>query len=186
MGLFASMMGQSVANGYNDMLRLGTGMEQGTATGIAQDIGRASGIVLTVVAVAPEAAPAKTAAPEVEAVAEGGAYKDLTTDGQVRHHIPAKAASPLSKEEGPAVRMDPTEHMKTASFGSSKAAQAYRAKQAELINQGKFTDAQQMDVNDLQSKFGSKYNNGIKQAHEYTKTIPSEKLKPSSQPAQNR
>jgi len=55
-GLFGAYMGQSVANGYNDMLRLGNGSAEGTATGIAQDIGRASGIILTV------AGPASTAA----------------------------------------------------------------------------------------------------------------------------
>ncbi|MGO8680132.1 MAG: hypothetical protein ACLQUR_05580 [Limisphaerales bacterium] len=81
-GLFGAYMGQSVANGYNDMLRFGNGMEQGTATGIAQDIGRASGIILTVAgpastaatrlapadAAVPKVAPEVTPAPEVGGV----------------------------------------------------------------------------------------------------------------------
>ena len=47
MGLFAAYMGHTISGGYNDMLRFGTGMEQGDATGISQDIGRGSGIILT-------------------------------------------------------------------------------------------------------------------------------------------
>jgi hypothetical protein len=41
-GLFGAYMGQGVANGYNDMLRFGTGMEKGTLEGVGQDIGRGS------------------------------------------------------------------------------------------------------------------------------------------------
>ena len=67
--LWASYMGQSLASGYNDMLRLGTGAEEGTVTGFAQDLGRASGIVLTVAgpadAAAAKLAPAEASAPKV-------------------------------------------------------------------------------------------------------------------------
>jgi len=74
MGLFGAMMGQSVANGYNDMLRFGTGMEKGTLEGYTQDLGRGSGIVLTVAGplskiggAAPKEAPAATPKPTPEA-----------------------------------------------------------------------------------------------------------------------
>jgi RHS repeat-associated protein len=67
--LWASYMGQSIASGYNDMLRLGTGAEEGTVTGFAQDLGRAGGIVLTVAgpadAAATRLAPTGAAAPKV-------------------------------------------------------------------------------------------------------------------------
>jgi hypothetical protein len=67
--LWAAYMGQSIASGYNDMLRLGTGAEEGTVTGFAQDLGRAGGIVLTVAgpadAAAAKLAPAEAAAPKV-------------------------------------------------------------------------------------------------------------------------
>jgi hypothetical protein len=62
----------------------------------------------------------------------------LSTEGMDRHHIPAKSVSPLSKNEGPAIRMEPSDHAKTASYGPSKSAKAYRAKQGELIKKGKF------------------------------------------------
>ena len=98
--------------------------------------------------------------------------------------MPSKEAlkeSGVSKNEGPAIKMDPADHQQTASYGNSAEAQAYRAKQAELIKQGKFQDAQKMDVNDVQSKFGDKYNKGIQQAQDYTKTIPKEKTQPQPQ-----
>jgi hypothetical protein len=40
-----------------------------------------------------------------------------------------------------------------------------------------------MDVKDVQSQFGSKYDSGIKQAQDYTKTIPQEQLQPTSAPS---
>lgn len=42
--------------------------------------------------------------------------------------------------------------------------QDYRNKQAELIKQGKFDDAFMMDINDIQSKFGNKYDEAILEA----------------------
>ena len=66
-GLYGAYMGQSVANGYNDMLRFGTGMEKGTLEGYAQDMGRGGGIILTVTSVAPKRAGAEAPAPETPA-----------------------------------------------------------------------------------------------------------------------
>jgi filamentous hemagglutinin len=48
-------------------------------------------------------------------------------------------------------------------LGKVKAAQAYRAKQDELINSGKLREAIQMDIDDIRSKFGNKYDAHIKQ-----------------------
>lgn len=115
---------------------------------------------------------------------EGGPYRDLATDGMVRHHMPAKSVSPLSTGEGPAIRMTPEDHANTASFGPSREAKAYRAQQSALISQGKFLEAQQMDIQDL-AQFGKKYELGIKQVQDYTKTISPEKLKPVSETTPN-
>jgi len=49
------------------------------------------------------------------------------------------------------------DHKKTASWGSSAEAKAYREKQAQLIKDGKFDEAQKMDIQDVRSKFGKKY-----------------------------
>lgn len=80
--------------------------------------------------------------------------------------MPSQQASPLSKADGPAIRMSPEDHRKTASYGGREGSpqQAYRDKQADLINQGKFDDAFMMDVDDIQSKFGNKYDNAILEA----------------------
>ena len=105
---------------------------------------------------------------EETGAALGGAYGDVEAAGGQVHHMPADSISPLSKDKGPAIRMDTADHMKTASWGSSKEAQAYRDTQESLINQGQFKEAQKMDINDVQSKFGSKYNKGIDQMKSYT------------------
>ncbi|MGL5822093.1 MAG: hypothetical protein ACRCYE_10840 [Sarcina sp.] len=49
-------------------------------------------------------------------------------------------------------------------------AKQYRAKQANLIKQGKFAAAQDMDIRDIKNKFGSKYNKAIDQAVQYAKS----------------
>lgn len=102
----------------------------------------------------------------------GGAYRDLPAEGGERHHMPSKDASPLSKGSGPAIRMDTRDHYETASWGPSKKAKAYRARQKRLIEQGRFHDAQQMDIDDIRGKFGSKYDDAIHDAVEYTSRWP--------------
>jgi len=61
------------------------------------------------------------------------------------------------------------DHRMTASWGSSREARSYRQEQSKLIEQGNFKAAQQMDIQDVQAKFGEKYNDGIVQMLEYTK-----------------
>lgn len=78
--------------------------------------------------------------------------------------MPAKSASPLPEADGPAIRMDPADHRRTASYGRGTAQDAYRARQRELIDQGRFDDAFLMDVDDIQSKFGDKYDQAILEA----------------------
>ncbi len=89
--------------------------------------------------------------------------------------MPADSVSPYSTRKGPAVRMETKDHMDTASWGSSKEAKAYRAKQKELIDQGKFEEAQQMDIDNVRELFGEKYETGIQQMIEYTKKLLSKK-----------
>jgi hypothetical protein len=101
---------------------------------------------------------------------EGGAYgkmpgKEIT--GFEKHHTPANAVSPLSKYKGGAVQIEPADHKFTASYGSTKAAKAYRLKQRVLIEKGDFKAAFEMDVRDLQSKFGDKYDEALKKAKNY-------------------
>ncbi|MCP5004143.1 MAG: RHS repeat-associated core domain-containing protein, partial [Planctomycetes bacterium] len=93
----------------------------------------------------------------------GGRYIDVrvANKGGEFHHMPADSVSPLSRNEGRGILMDKLDHQKTASWGRSKSAQKYRQQQKNLIDQGKMSDALQMDIADVQSKFGNKYDDHI-------------------------
>jgi filamentous hemagglutinin len=73
--------------------------------------------------------------------------------------------------------MTKADHAQTASHSSQGAAGAvYRKQQAALIDQGKFRDAVQMDINDIRKKFGGKYDAHIQEMLDYYKTVPEWKL----------
>ena len=105
----------------------------------------------------------------------GGRYGDLKSAGwgwnseppKEVHHIPADTASPLEKNDGPAIAMDPEDHKLTASCGNSQEAKEYRAAQKKLIEEGKFREAIQIDIDDLRDKFGDKYEVEIQQMLDY-------------------
>ena len=116
-------------------------------------------------AYAPEAA--ETASPVIQL---GGAHKDVkgAVPGYESHHMPANSVSPLSQGKGPAIAMIKADHERTASYGNSAKADAYRQLQADLIRQGDFRAAQQMDIQDIQETFGSKYDDAIQQMLKYS------------------
>lgn len=100
----------------------------------------------------------------------GGAYGELEGEAITsyqKHHVPADAISPLSRYKGGAIQVTPEDHKLTGSWGSSSSAKTYRAKQKELIDAGDFKGAFEMDVNDIRSKFGSKYDKAIEEARQY-------------------
>lgn len=108
----------------------------------------------------------------------GGSYRDVKkfSNGETHevHHMPADSASNLERDGGPAISMEKADHRQTASYGSSREAREYRAQQRELIENGKFKKAMQMDIDDIHEKFGDKYNNGIDQALDYTNQLKQE------------
>lgn len=109
---------------------------------------------------------------EITEELEGGAYKDLPSkEGHEKHHIPADSTTDLSYGDGPCINMEKGDHRQTASWGNSIEAQEYRAKQKELIDNGKFEEAFQMDIDDIQDKFGDKYDKGIKEVKEYVQKL---------------
>ena len=59
------------------------------------------------------------------------------------------------------------DHRQTASCGNSREAQEYRAIQKELIVNGRFREALQMDIDDIREKFGTKYDVAISEMLEY-------------------
>ncbi|MBW4630871.1 MAG: hypothetical protein KME30_02875 [Iphinoe sp. HA4291-MV1] len=109
----------------------------------------------------------------------GGYYRAIKKANQRRggevNHIPPKSAYkgiiPLNESKGSAIWMEKADHRKTASWGNSKEARVYRAIQKELISQNKFREALKMDINDICSKFGNKYDQAIKQALKYVDKI---------------
>lgn len=109
---------------------------------------------------------------------QGGSYKELFKEGEGDkyeiHHMPADSASPLERGDGPAIRMEKDDHRKTASCGNSKEAREYRAEQRELIAEGKFREALQMDIDDIREKFGSKYDKAIGEMETYVHKLEQE------------
>lgn len=108
----------------------------------------------------------------------GGSYGELYQEGEGDkyeiHHMPADSTSNLERNDGPAIRMEKADHRETASCGNSREAREYRAEQKSLIDQGKFREAMQMDIDDIHEKFGDKYDAGIKQMCEYVDKLESE------------
>lgn len=108
---------------------------------------------------------------------QGGSYKDVrdANEGGQVHHMPSFAASQsagvLSKNSGPSLWMETSDHRRTQSFRRSREADDYRNQQKELIEQGKFQEAQQMDIDDIRSKFGDKYDLGIQELQNYTQEL---------------
>ncbi|WP_282698366.1 polymorphic toxin-type HINT domain-containing protein, partial [Streptomyces sp. CC208A] len=102
---------------------------------------------------------------------EGGVYKELKgADGrnvpgtEINHVPPASVAEMhFGYTTGPAIQMDYLDHRAVYSTGSSRAAKAWRMWQAELIGSGRIDEAIQMDINDIRSRFGSKYDGAIGQ-----------------------
>lgn len=109
---------------------------------------------------------------------KGGSYAEVkeTSDGRTHevHHMPADSVSPLERNDGPAIKMEKEDHRQTASCGSSREAREYCAEQKELIEQGKFREAIQMDIDDIRSKFGSKYDGAITEMLAYVDKLEQE------------
>lgn len=115
-----------------------------------------------------------------QAIKEGGTYRELFSQfkGTLKenklqiHHVPANASSSetvMSRLDGPSILMTEKDHALTGSYGSSLKAQNYRAKQAKYIEEGNWKKAFEMDVEDIQSKFGQKYDEALKAAERAAK-----------------
>ena len=109
----------------------------------------------------------------------GGAYNDvkLTSDGNYTevHETPcfsSTGAESRTKGNGPSIKMTKEDHRNTASWGNSKEAKAYQQAQADLIKEGKYQEAIQMDIDDISNKFDDgRYDEAIEQMKMYAKEI---------------
>ena len=81
----------------------------------------------------------------------GGRYGQIKgkIPGNEAHHMPADSVSPFPKSQGPAVSIPKKLHQETKSWGRSSDAKEWRRILKELMENGKFNDAQQMDIDDL-------------------------------------
>ncbi|GAD08309.1 Uncharacterised protein [Porphyromonas crevioricanis] len=109
----------------------------------------------------------------------GGAHKDLDFDSSIatgkkretieqHHHMPCQAAGNKGGNGG-AITMETSDHKKTASWDNISGAKMYQERQRTLIEQGKFREAFEMDIQDIREKFGDKYDEAIKQLEEWYK-----------------
>lgn len=108
----------------------------------------------------------------------GGKYSDVkkTSNGEKHevHHMPSDFASELPRDDGPSIKMNKEDHRLTASHGNSKEAKEYRDIQKKLIEEGKFREALQMDIDDIRNKFGDKYDDAIKEMLNYVDMLEKE------------
>ncbi len=94
----------------------------------------------------------------------GGRFKDIKPEaGYERHHMPARSVTDLPRGDGPSIKMEAKDHEDTGSFGRRRSADEYRREQRALIEAGSFKGAIDMDIEDVRSKFGDKYDRHIDQ-----------------------
>lgn len=101
----------------------------------------------------------------------GGPHRSVPKGGNDAHHMPSSQSSPLPHGGGPTIGMDRGDHRRTASYGRGggpDGPDAYRQRQKDLIDQGRFREAQQMDIDDVRNKFGNKYDDAINDMLNYT------------------
>ena len=107
----------------------------------------------------------------------GGKHNDTKeppNDKRDSHHCPAQGCykdAPISSADGPAIQMEPADHKQTQSWGNSKEAQNYRDEQRRLLSEGKLEEAIQMDIDDIRSQFGDKYDGAIQEMLDYSRTL---------------
>jgi hypothetical protein len=107
-------------------------------------------------------------------IIKGGSHyqvRKANVGGEV-HHIISDSVSDIPTGKGPSLWMEVTDHSKTGSFRNNPGASDYRAVQKSLVEQGRYRDAAAMDLRNIRSNTGSKYNQGMLEAIDYMKTLP--------------
>jgi len=110
----------------------------------------------------------------------GGAHSKTrkpANDGKDSHHMPADKISPLKRNDGPAIQMDPFDHKETQSNGQGgSAARSYRKMLENLLKEGKWRTAMAkeiLDVRQISRETGNsrKYNEAMLEMLEYFKCL---------------
>ncbi len=114
----------------------------------------------------------------------GGSYNSIISAmGGERHHLIAKQVinsatiykydsyrniiGTVTSGTAPCILMTPEDHQKTSSYKNSASAIAYRTRQLELVKQGKYVAAMQMETDDIHANVGHKYDIAISVAWVY-------------------
>ncbi len=113
-----------------------------------------------------EKAIAKLKDDEIKKTTRGGSYGYLRkfTAGNKNyeiHHMPSAGSSPLSRWKGPCIIMSKEDHKLTSSYKNARGAERYRRWQTKLISEGKFLEAEAMDIKNIRRKFGDRYDKSI-------------------------
>ena len=114
----------------------------------------------------------------------GGAHsktKGPVNDGKDSHHMPADDVSPLARNDGPAIQMEPADHRLTKSNGSQPGSARYRARLDQLLKSGRWRDAmvkELLDIRRIQDLIGEpgKYNEAMLEMLEYFKCLEKNNL----------
>ena len=105
----------------------------------------------------------------------GGSYRDVYIKGLGSivevHHMPADEINGLERLDGPCIVMLKEDHRQTASCGMTRDAKKYREQQAEFIQTGDTKGAVKMDIEDIQCKFGNRYDGAIQEMLDYAERI---------------
>jgi hypothetical protein len=116
----------------------------------------------------------------------GGAHGKTSkprNDGKDSHHMPADHVSPLMLNEGPAIQMDPLDHIETSSNGYSKQATFYRTTVENLIKKKQWRKAMAIEIKDVRKIVKNagnprKYNEAMLEMLEYFKCLDKHGLLP--------
>jgi hypothetical protein len=109
----------------------------------------------------------------------GGAHGKTSkprNDQRDSHHMPAKDASPLAEDDGPAIQMTQPDHRKTKSNGSQPGSAKFRQSIAALLAEGRWREAMVKEIKDIrriQRAAGEpgKYNEAMLEMLEYFKCL---------------
>lgn len=113
---------------------------------------------------------------EIRKTTRGGSYGFLRkfTAGNKNyeiHHMPSASSSPLSRWKGPCIIMSKEDHQLTSSYKNARGAERYRRWQAKLISEGKFLEAEYMDIKNIRRKCGDRYDKSIMEKLEYEEEL---------------
>ncbi len=106
----------------------------------------------------------------------GGSYYEVKKSnrgkGYESHHVLSFSSyreelKNLDHKSGPAIRMTKKDHIQTRSYDNTKESKKFALEQRQLLKEGKIGQAWKREVSDIRGKFGSKYDQHIKQSEKH-------------------